>query len=38
MSLLLVIRFLRIASAAWFIGGVVARQIMRVYAKADFVC
>jgi len=38
MSLLLIIRFLHIASAIWFIGGVIARQIMRAYAKADFVC
>jgi hypothetical protein len=38
MSLLLVLRFLHIASAHWFIGGVIARQIMRAYAKADFVC
>jgi hypothetical protein len=33
MSLLLVIRFLHIASAIWFIGGVIARQIVRAYAK-----
>jgi len=33
MSLLLVVRFLHIASAFWFIGGVVARQIVRAYAK-----
>ena len=33
MSLLLVLRFLHIASAIWFIGGVVARQIVRAYAK-----
>ena len=33
MSLLLVIRFLHIASAIWFIGGVVARQIVRAHAK-----
>jgi len=33
MSLLLVVRFLHIASAIWFIGGVVARQIVRAYAK-----
>ena len=38
MSLLLVIRFLHLASAIWFIGGVFARQIVRAYAKADFVC
>ena len=33
MNLLLVVRFLHIASAIWFIGGVVARQIVRAYAK-----
>ena len=33
MSLLLLVRFLHIASAIWFIGGVVARQIVRAYAK-----
>ena len=33
MSLLLIVRFLHIASAFWFIGGVVARQIVRAYAK-----
>jgi hypothetical protein len=33
MSLLLVIRFLHILSAIWFIGGVLARQIVRLYAK-----
>src|SRR5688500_14201347 len=33
MSLLLIIRFLHIASAIWFLGGVVARQIVRTYAK-----
>jgi uncharacterized membrane protein len=33
MSLLLVVRFLHIASAIWFIGGVIARQIVRLYAK-----
>src|SRR5687767_5179302 len=33
MSLLLGIRFLHIASAIWFIGGVIARQIVRAYAK-----
>jgi uncharacterized membrane protein len=33
MSLLLVVRFLHIASAVWFIGGVVARQIVRAYSK-----
>src|SRR5215207_9484475 len=33
MSLLLVVRFLHIASAIWFIGGVVARQIVRAHAK-----
>ena len=33
MSLLLVVRFLHILSAIWFIGGVLARQIVRLYAK-----
>jgi len=33
MSLLLLVRFLHIASAIWFIGGVIARQIVRLYAK-----
>ena len=33
MSLLLVVHFLHIASAIWFIGGVVARQIVRAYAR-----
>src|SRR3989304_2992528 len=33
MSLLLVVRFLHIASAIWFIGGVIARQIVRAHAK-----
>jgi hypothetical protein len=33
MSLLLVVRFLHILSAIWFIGGVLARQIVRAYAK-----
>src|SRR5688572_2227445 len=33
MSLLLVIRFLDIISAIWFIGGVLARQIVRASAK-----
>jgi hypothetical protein len=33
MSLLLVIRFLHIFSAIWFIGGVLARQIVRLYAR-----
>jgi hypothetical protein len=33
MSLLLAIRFLHIFSAIWFIGGVLARQIIRAYAK-----
>ena len=33
MSLLLVLRFLHIASAIWFIGGVIARQIVRAHAK-----
>jgi hypothetical protein len=38
MSLLLVIRFLHILSAIWFIGGILARQIVRAYTKADFEC
>ena len=33
MSLLLAVRFLHILSAIWFIGGVLARQIVRAYAK-----
>jgi len=33
MSLLLIVRFLHIASAIWFIGGVIARQVVRAYAK-----
>ncbi|MDQ3007695.1 MAG: DUF2269 family protein [Chloroflexota bacterium] len=33
MSILLLVRFLHIASAIWFIGGVVARQIVRASAK-----
>jgi len=33
MSLLLVVRFLHIASAIWFIGGVISRQIVRAYAN-----
>ena len=33
MSILLLVRFLHLASAVWFIGGVVARQIVRAYAK-----
>ena len=33
MSLLLVVRFLHIGSAIWFIGGVIARQIVRAHAK-----
>src|SRR3989304_43432 len=33
MSLLLVVRLLHIASAIWFIGGMIARQIVRAYAK-----
>jgi uncharacterized membrane protein len=31
--LFLFIRFLHIASAVWFIGGILARQIVRAYAK-----
>ena len=38
MSLLLALRFLHIASAIWFIGGIITRQIVRAYTKADFVC
>ena len=33
MSLFLWMRFLHIASAMWFIGGILARQIVRAYAK-----
>ena len=33
MSLLLAVRFLHILSAIWFIGGILARQIVRAYAK-----
>jgi uncharacterized membrane protein len=33
MSLLLVVHFLHIASAIWFIGGVAARQIVRAHAR-----
>jgi uncharacterized protein with PQ loop repeat len=31
--LFLFVRFLHIASAMWFIGGILARQIVRAYAK-----
>ena len=31
--LYLLVRFLHIASAIWFLGGILARQIVRVYAK-----
>ena len=31
--LILVVRFLHVASAMWFIGGILARQIVRAYAK-----
>ena len=31
--LYLFIRFLHVASAMWFIGGILARQIVRAYAK-----
>ncbi len=31
--LFLFVRFLHIASAIWFIGGILARQIVRAYAK-----
>jgi len=33
MSLFLWVRFLHVASAMWFIGGILARQIVRAYAK-----
>ena len=33
MSFFLLLRFLHIASAIWFIGGILARQIVRAYAK-----
>src|SRR5688572_3720738 len=33
MSLFLWLRFLHVASAMWFIGGILARQIVRAYAK-----
>lgn len=33
MSFFLLVRFLHIASAMWFIGGILARQILRAYAK-----
>jgi hypothetical protein len=33
MSLLLAVRFLHILSAIWFIGGILARQILRAYAR-----
>lgn len=33
MNLLLVVRFLHIFSAIWFIGGILARQIVRAYAR-----
>jgi hypothetical protein len=36
--LFLFVRFLHIASAIGFIGGVIARQIVRAYTRADFVC
>ena len=31
--LILFVRFLHVASAMWFIGGILARQIVRAYAK-----
>jgi hypothetical protein len=31
--LFLLFRFLHVASAMWFIGGILARQIVRAYAK-----
>jgi len=33
MSLVSIVRFLHIASAIWFIGGIAARQIVRAHAK-----
>ncbi len=33
MSLFLWLRFLHVASAMWFIGGILARQIVRAYAR-----
>ena len=33
MTFFLLFRFLHIASAMWFIGGLVSRQIVRAYAK-----
>ena len=33
MSLLSLVRFLHILSAMWFIGGILARQIVRLYAR-----
>jgi uncharacterized membrane protein len=33
MSFFLLVRFLHIVSAMWFIGGILARQIVRAYAK-----
>ena len=30
---ILLVRFLHVASAIWFIGGILARQIVRAYAK-----
>lgn len=31
--LYLLVRFLHIASAIWFLGGILARQVVRAYAK-----
>ena len=33
MAFFLLLRFLHIASAIWFVGGILARQIVRAYAK-----
>lgn len=33
MSLFLLVRFLHVASAIWFIGGIIARQVVRAAAK-----
>ena len=33
MNMFLLVRFLHVVSAMWFIGGILARQIVRAYAK-----
>ena len=33
MNVFLLVRFLHVVSAMWFIGGILARQIVRAYAK-----